>query len=193
MNEQKESIPSSAAENSMESILSTAQERSKELLDRQPEKNETKHDNKAELAAERSNVESLFAAEKSAGEKKKAHLDSGSTTYRPASKSDKNKSYKKTLDHMQEHLSIGEKTFSKFIHNPVVEKPSELVGSTVARPNAILAGSFVAFISVMTIYVIARNMGYTLSGFETIGAFIFGWSLGLIFEYARAAFSGKAL
>lgn len=193
MNEQKESALSSA-ESGIESIQSTAQERSKELLDRQSEKKgETKYDNQAELAAERSNVESLFSAEESAGEHKKAHLDSTPPIHRPINKSDKNKSYQSTLHHMQNHLSLGEKTFSKFIHNPAVEKPSELIGATIARPNAILAGSFTAFVSVTIIYVIARNMGYALSGFETIGAFLLGWSIGIIFEYARAAFSGKAL
>lgn len=72
---------------------------------------------------------------------------------------------------------------SSFIHNPVVDKASDIVGSTLARPNAMLSGSIAAFVSITALYFIAHHYGYQLSGFETIGAFILGWIGGIIYDY----------
>ena len=57
--------------------------------------------------------------------------------------------------------------------------------------NAILAGSFSAFVCVTAVYVIAKNYGYPLSGFETIAAFIIGWILGQAFDFMRTMITGK--
>jgi hypothetical protein len=92
---------------------------------------------------------------------------------------------------VQRELSPGSRAFSKVIHNPIVEKTSEVVGGTVARPNAVLAGAISAFILTLAVYVIARTIGYTLSGFETIAAFIIGWVIGIIYDYLRLIITGK--
>ncbi|OYX41587.1 hypothetical protein B7Y94_04890, partial [Candidatus Saccharibacteria bacterium 32-49-12] len=78
-----------------------------------------------------------------------------------------------------------------FIHNPAIEKASEAVGATIARPNAILTGSVVAFVLVLGVYVLARVLGYALSGFETIAAFAVGWVIGLLYDYFRVMITGK--
>ena len=83
------------------------------------------------------------------------------------------------------------RTFSKVIHNPVVEKTSEVVGSTVARPNAILSGSVGAFILVLGVFLIARHYGYQLSGAETIVAFAIGWVVGIVYDFLRAMITGS--
>ena len=88
-------------------------------------------------------------------------------------------------------MSAPSRTFSKVIHNPVIEKTSEVVGSTVARPNALLAGSTVAFITVAVLYIVAKQYGYVLSGFESIGAFILGWLIGVSFDYVRLLIRGS--
>ncbi len=77
------------------------------------------------------------------------------------------------------------------IHNPVVEKTSEVVGATVARPNAILAGALVAFFAVLAVYLTAKHFGYVLSGFETIGAFIVGWVIGILYDFFKVMITGK--
>lgn len=84
-----------------------------------------------------------------------------------------------------------QRTFSKFIHNPAVEKASEVMGSTVARPNSILSGAIVAFFAVLAVYLIAKHYGYVLSGFETIGAFIVGWLVGALYDFFRVMITGK--
>ena len=100
-------------------------------------------------------------------------------------------SYKKTMKETQAHMKPAERTFSKVIHTPAVEKTSEVVGGTVARPNAILAGSVMAFIFTLALYLIAKYYGYPLSGTETIASFVVGWAVGILFDYLRVMITGK--
>lgn len=110
---------------------------------------------------------------------------------RSVSKKQRDISYKRTMKHVQEDLSFGSRLFSKTIHNKVIEKTSDVLGSTIARPNAILSGAVMAFIFTLAMYVIAKNFGYVLSGFETIVAFVAGWVVGVIYDYLRVLFTGK--
>lgn len=107
------------------------------------------------------------------------------------SKQDKEQSFNTTMREVRSQLSPINRTFSKVIHQPVVEKTSEFLGNTVARPNAILSGSLFAFLITAAFYLIARFNGYPLSGTETIATFIIGWCVGLIFDYIRLLFAGK--
>ena len=109
---------------------------------------------------------------------------------RQITKADRTDSYRKTMKKMQSELSPASRTFSKVIHNPAVEKASEAIGSTVARPNLIIAGALGAISSVI-VYFIARHYGYVLSGSETIILFGCGWVIGAIIEYARVGFLNK--
>jgi hypothetical protein len=92
---------------------------------------------------------------------------------------------------VQEDLSPTSRAFSKFIHVKPIEKASDIVGSTIARPNALLAGAVCAFVLTLAVYVFAKNMGYKLSGFETIAAFVVGWVLGILYDYFRIMITGK--
>jgi hypothetical protein len=107
--------------------------------------------------------------------------------YRHASSAQKNASYKTTMHAIQSEMRPSARIFSQLIHNPAVEKISSSIGSTLARPNAIVTGSTFAIIAVSSVYAIARTYGYPLSGSETIIAFAIGWVTGLIFDYARTA------
>jgi hypothetical protein len=100
-------------------------------------------------------------------------------------------SFNKTMKETQAQMKPAPRAFSRLIHNKAVEKTSETVGSTVARPNAILAGSFTAFLATLILYVVARHYGYPLTGTETIAAFILGWAIGLLFDYLRVMITGK--
>lgn len=180
-----------SAENSLEKVQDAASERSNELL-HSPEKTPEQPDaNREKNSAER-DIERVFSKEKGSAERKVKSLDTdGPALPRAASKKERDYAFKSTMKRVQSEMSPAEKTFSKVIHNKTVERVSDTVGSTVARPNAILAGSFSAFLLVSVVYVIARSMGYRLSGFETIFTFALGWSLGLIFDYARLMFRGR--
>ena len=167
---------------------------------------QTRHEQLDKLAAERerknnetekTNVETSVAEAKEAAAKAEkktepvaAKLEKKRDT--PAARRAKAKaSYKKTMKETQAHMKPAQRSFSKVIHNPAVEKSSEVVGSTVARPNAILTGSVLAFLFTLALYVFARYYGYPLSGSETIAAFILGWVVGLLFDYLRVMITGK--
>lgn len=142
-----------------------------------------------EKARAEANKEALLGKERG-GAEKKAGGEPSATTIRKVTQKEKNVEYKKTLREVQTQLNAPSRAFSKVIHTPAVEKTSEFVGKTVARPNAIVAGSACALILVSLVYWIAKRYGYPLSGFETIGAFLLGWVLGLIFDYVRVMATG---
>lgn len=100
-------------------------------------------------------------------------------------------SFNEQMQSIQDELGGGSKLFSKFIHIPVVEKTSDFIESTIARPTALLSGSIAAFLTIAIAYFVAKYYGFQLSGFETIGAFIIGWTLGFAYDYIRSKFRKK--
>ena len=150
------------------------------------------HNRDSEAHAARKSAEAVFAAESG-----KEHRSGGEPTASPAvirkiTQREKAKAYKQTMTRVQAEMSAPKRAFSKVLHNPVVEKSSEVIGNTVARPNALLSGSVVAFMSLSIMYVIGRQYGYHLSGFEMIGSYTLGWVVGLTIDYTRILIAGKA-
>ncbi len=166
-------------------------ERAEKGIDNKAEKNVES----AETQAEKARVEALESAvsvEKGGAEKDKKPGHTAPARRRTAiSKKEKTASFNKHMKQVQAELPPVQRAFSKFIHSPAVEKTSEFIGSTIARPNAILAGSITAFVLVLATYLIAKTFGYPLSGFETIAAFIFGWIIGMMYDYIRLLVTGK--
>ncbi|MFZ2544477.1 MAG: hypothetical protein WAW80_00685 [Candidatus Saccharimonadales bacterium] len=107
------------------------------------------------------------------------------------SKKQRENTFKSSIKEVQGEMDPTSRLTSKVIHNPLIEKTSDIVGSTVARPNAMLSGSISAFIFVTLFYFIAKNYGYQLSNFETIAAFVIGWVFGLIYDYFRILIQGN--
>lgn len=147
----------------------------------------------AEQNAERARHEALESAiSVESGSKEKKKLSESPAARRGTiSKSAKNASFKRHMKDVQQDLPPITRAFSKVIHNRVVERTSEALGATVARPNAILSGSVVAFVLTLGVYVIAKTIGYSLSGSETIVAFIIGWIIGVVYDYLRIIVTGK--
>lgn len=148
----------------------------------------------AEQSAEAAQAEAMKSAVsvEAGGAEKKRESHAAPPTRRGAiSKSQKNASFKREMKEVQAQLSPASRAFSKVIHTKAVEQASDAIGSTIARPNAILAGAVTAFIVTLVVYLVAKNIGYRLSGFETIGAFIVGWIVGIVYDYLRALVTGK--
>lgn len=170
-----------------------AAERKAELakkLEGQAEQSPDARAEEAEKARAEANKEALMSKERGSAESKSGGEPTASTI-RKVTKKQKKTEYKKTMSAIQSEMSAPARTFSKVIHNPVIEKTSEVIGGTIARPNAILAGSTTAFVTVALVYVIAKQYGYPLSGFESIGAFIIGWFIGIAFDYLRFLIRGS--
>lgn len=109
----------------------------------------------------------------------------------PNSKAARKQAFDTIMQEVHAQMPPVQRTFSKFIHAPVVEKVSDVTGKTVARPNAILAGSVSAFVLVLAVYLVARHYGYPLSGAETMVAFVAGWLLGIVFDFLRLMITGR--
>ncbi len=109
----------------------------------------------------------------------------------PISKHERDASFSSTMHEVQAQMSAPSRAFSKIIHNKAVENVSEVAGSTIARPNAMLSGAIFAFILTLAVYLVAKNIGYPLSGFETIGAFILGWALGIVYDFLKVMVTGR--
>lgn len=183
---EKLSQPEQSPENKQE--LQEIADRQHEVIREKFEKSPEKSPEKDVEASTREAVEKATKLEK---EPKAKEKPARQERKKVATKKQRATSYKKTMTRVQSEMSLPSRTFSKFIHNKPVEKTSEFVGATIARPNAILAGSVTAFIFTLVIFLVARYYGYPLSGFETIAGFILGWIVGILFDYLRLMITGK--
>jgi hypothetical protein len=109
----------------------------------------------------------------------------------PIGKSDRDASFNTTMHEVQNQMSAPSRAFSKVIHNKAVEKVSDVAGSTIARPNAMLSGAVFAFVLTLAVYLVAKNYGFVLTGFETIGAFVIGWVIGIVYDFLKVMITGR--
>jgi len=174
-------------------VESAASEQAEKLKARLERSGELSPEQRAEAIdkARSEAQEALMNREAGGAERKTTPSASSSRKKAAITKSEKAASFTKTMSRLQSEMTPGERTISKLIHAPAVERVSEVVGATVARPNALLAGSVSAFVLVLGLYIFARTIGFRLSGFEAIGAFIIGWLFGLLFDFFKTMVTGK--
>ncbi len=173
----------------LESIADEQKEALRDSLEKAEKVHEKQQEEAASLEAAKNNAVELAPRTNH----NLAHTDSSSKEKRRGiiSRKQREESFHKQMESIAPHLSPNEQKFSRFIHNKSIEKTSDAIGSTIARPNALLAGSISAFILVAIIYLFAKHYGYPLSGFETIAAFGVGWIIGMIYDYIRLLIVGK--
>lgn len=177
-------------------IAHRAHERSRELAEQQKSKAERYKDKEAHSTAEKARHEALKEAafSKEQGKERRSHQADrhNATTHRHViTKTDRDESFKQTMGHVRKELPRSTRWFSDLIHHPRIESMSELVGTTVARPNAILAGGLTAFIAILGLYSYAKFAGFALQGSEVILAFFCGWLLGLLFDGVKSMLTRK--
>lgn len=152
------------------------------------------NEKEAHQAAENARHESIQSAShsKEQGKEKRSPQADRHNESHSIGVSGRDKSFEATMDEVIKDLPRTLRPFSHFIHHPVVERASELLGRTLFRPNAVLLGGLTAFITVLCLYFYAKFAGFTLQGSETIIAFAIGWTVGIIFDFFRAMFTGKS-
>lgn len=150
-------------------------------------------ENTPELSAEsaRHEIEQIHDKEKAHHEQEKVIEKAPSPAPTRKKKVSRDASFKAQMKEVDKQLPPVSRAFSHVIHNKAIEKVSEGIGSTVARPNAILSAAVFGFVLTSLVYLIARHYGYPLSGFETIGAMIIGWLIGIIYDFVRIMITGK--
>lgn len=185
--------PLDQRESTHEALEKHAHERKKQLNEQLERRAEAAGERQGERSsAEREAKELAHSAEKERAQAEKHRVPANKRQEKLVrTKKTLDASFEKEMKEARTHMSANSRTFSKVIHNKTVEKVSEATGKTIARPNAILAGSTFALIFTAVLYFWAKNAGYGLSGFETIAAFIVGWLVGIIFDFIRIAITGK--
>lgn len=178
---------------SPESAPKAESKESREQLDKIGEKlreNAEKESNSGERKKAASEVRK--SAEKQAiSGKEKGPSGENNNTAGPTHRHVKSQTYKATMRRVESKLPSYQRTFSKVINNPAVDKVSNVAGRTVARPSAILgAGSF-AFIALLVVTFYSKSVGFTVSGTEFILFIAIGWVLGLALEALKKLFSNK--
>ncbi len=113
------------------------------------------------------------------GEKEKPKAQVGNFAI---TKATKKTAYKKTLRHIQRQLPKSEKSFSKVIHQPVIEKVSEVGAKTIARPSGVLAGGVCALVGSSVVLYMAKHYGFQYNYFLFILLMILGFAVGLCLE-----------
>lgn len=96
--------------------------------------------------------------------------------------------YRQTLASLQRRLSPTSRLFSSVIHTPAVERASESLERTFARPSVLNGAIWGAAIVGLIFYVTARAYGFLLSGSEMLLALVGGGVLGIISEYVGRIF-----
>ena len=140
-----------------------------------------------ETHGEKSQIEQILRTAESkahAAAQERSHLEQSSNNHHPVlvNKNLKETSYHRTLVRTQKQLSRPSRVFSKMVHSKVLDRPSEAVGKTIARPSGMLGGAIVAFIGTSALIWITRHYGYEYNYLVVSMLFIGGMSAGLLLE-----------
>lgn len=175
-----------------EALREAAREHGERLREERAEKaGEATRENLDEARHEALERATSIEREKTHAEQQERQPSPAERRNRPIGKAERDASFNATMSEIQTHMSAPSRAFSKVIHNKAVEKASEVGAATIARPNAILSGAVAAFVLTLAVYLIAKNLGYPLSGFETIGAFALGWILGIAYDFLKIMVTGR--
>jgi hypothetical protein len=97
--------------------------------------------------------------------------------------------YKKEIKKVQAQLPKRSRTFSKFVHNPVVEKVSDVASKTVMRPSLLIGGSVVGLTLGLIVYIGARYYGYVIPNMTFILFLVVGAVVGMLVEFIYHRFN----
>jgi hypothetical protein len=103
----------------------------------------------------------------------------------------KDMAFARAMTRARKKLSLPSRTFSKVVHNEIVDKTSETLGKTVARPVGLLWGSVFAFIGTSLLLWITKRNGYEYNYLLVIMLFIGGLALGNIAELAWRIYKNR--
>lgn len=162
-----------------------AKKRQNELLKEAQEKAEkAKNDHAENLNKIREEVEkeSTSSKEMTHKELQEEEPDAGNSYW--YSKEYRDLAFKQLLGKVRGHLNGREKLASKVIHQPLVERVSEVSSKTVARPSGVLTGSIFSFITSLVTYYFAKQNGYDMTYGIFIASFVGGFLLGVIAEFS---------
>ena len=96
---------------------------------------------------------------------------------------------KKTMSGIQKQLPATDRAFSKVVHNPVVNKISDISEKTIARPIGILGGGALALLGSLLSTYFSRKFGMSYNIFMFVIFFAVGYILATLLELLYRATS----
>lgn len=162
------------AENSAEQ-----KEKLEKLLEK-AERAEHEHASSKEHLHRAAKQEAISAKETKGKVGEKEHSKSDTNLY--ITKATKKAAYKKTLHHVQRQLPKRERAFSKVIHQPVIEKVSDVGAKTIARPSGVLTGGVCALLGSSFVFYMAKHYGFKYNFFIFLLLLGVGFVVGLVLE-----------
>ena len=96
----------------------------------------------------------------------------------------KDMAYSRAMTRVRKNLSLPSRAFSRVVHSKALERPSELIGNTVARPSAMLGGAFFAAVGTSILLWTTRHYGYEYNYLAVVLLFGLGLAIGLLIEAA---------
>ncbi len=133
------------------------------------------------LAEQREKEEQEKQAEKTKPEKHDAEPKAKDPN--SYSKLERKQAYRKEIKKVQAQLPSGARRFSKIVHNPVVEKVSDVSAKTVFRPSALVGGSLAGLVVGSIFYFLAKTNGYTFPALTIVALLILGALVGVVLEF----------
>lgn len=94
----------------------------------------------------------------------------------------KEMAYHRAMTRTRKKLSPVSRGFSKLVHVQAIDRSSEFIGKTVARPAAMLWGAIFAFAGTSALLWITRHYGYEYNYLLAILLFVGGAILGTVLE-----------
>lgn len=94
----------------------------------------------------------------------------------------KKTAYARSLKKIQQRLPGPARSFSKFVHNPVVDTVSAVGASTVGRPSGMLGGSIFAFLGSLGLLYYSKHYGFQYNYLFLFILFVGGFALGGLVE-----------
>ena len=90
--------------------------------------------------------------------------------------------FRRTLTNARMRMNAPQRLVSKAIHQPVVEKVSEVAGPTIARPSGLIGGGLAALLGNGVLLYITKHYGYRYNYYVFIALFIGGFAAGMLIE-----------
>lgn len=90
--------------------------------------------------------------------------------------------FRRSMIQIRRHLSKSEQSFSKVVHQPVVDRVSNIASKTIARPSGILWGAAFMFIGSVLLLIISKRYGFTYNYLVGLIFLITGYIFGCFIE-----------
>lgn len=162
------------------------------------EKLEREQVSKAEQAGENTSieeaarrVEQLAVSSQEHSNVEKAHQPQQQHHPVMVGKQLKEMAYSRSMTRVRKQLALPSRLFSRAVHSKVLDKPSEVLGNTVARPSGILGGAILAAFGTSTLLWLTKHYGYEYNYLAVILLFGIGLVVGISLEFIFKALKKK--